>query len=312
MTFRIPEVKKNKVLSATELNNTEEKTNWGQSLLGVPKIWVQTKGKGVKVAILDTGVDTDHPDLEAAILTSKDFTGDGIEDVDGHGTHCAGMVGARINGAGFTGIAPECDLLIGKVLDNTGRGTYQQIADGVDWAVAEGADIISMSLGGSESDDVLYRAIYRALAVGITVICAAGNEGALMPNNITVPAIYAGVITIAAHDRKGNPTGFTSRGGELDMMAPGENILSTYVDGGYARLSGTSMATPFVAGLAVLIISKHKQTSGNRTPIKNCEDVRQHLLRMAAHPGTVSYTHLRAHETKANLVCRLLLAKKKQ
>lgn len=262
-----------------------ERINWAESLLGIPNVWTSTMGEGVKVAVLDTGIDPDHPDLETAIIGTKDFTGDGIEDQNGHGTHCAGIIGARFNEVGFVGAAPKSELLIGKVLANDGRGSLSWIADGIDWAVEQGAHIISLSLGGPSSSNRLFQAIHTALAKGVFVICAAGNEGSLFQNSIGFPGRYGGVITVAAHDRNGNRSGFSSRGGEIDVMAPGSNIWSTYKNGEYAELSGTSMATPFVAGLAALIASKHMKEPKNNTPLQNNEDLRDHLLWMTAHPG---------------------------
>ncbi len=262
-----------------------ERINWAQSILGIPKVWRETQGLGVKVAVLDTGIDVDHPDLAAAIVDTKDFTGDGIEDTNGHGTHCAGVVGARLNDVGFVGVAPKAKLLIGKVLGKGGRGSFEWIARGIEWAVAKGAHIISMSLGGQVSTNRLFTAVHEALSKGRCVVCAAGNEGSLFQNSIGYPGRYGGVITVASHDENGNPSGFSSRGGEVDFMSPGSNIWSTYKNGGYATLSGTSMATPFVAGLAALIISKHLRVATSKTPLKNNEDLKEHLMRMATHPG---------------------------
>ncbi len=262
-----------------------ERINWAGSILGIPDVWRLTQGEGVKVAILDTGIDADHQDFAEAIIDSNDFTTDGIEDANGHGTHCAGIVGARLNGVGFVGVAPKSQLMIGKVLANNGSGAYSWITEGVYWAVESGADVISMSLGGPGSDSELFKAIQYALFHGVYVICAAGNEGALNQNSIGYPGRYGGVITVASHDRNGNPSGFSSRGGEVDVMAPGSEIWSTYKDGGYAELSGTSMAAPFVAGLAALIASKHNSANSNSTPLDNNEDMKTHLLRMATHPG---------------------------
>ena len=262
-----------------------ERINWAGSILGIPDVWRLTQGEGVKVAILDTGVDTDHPDLADAIIESKDFTGDGIEDENGHGTHCAGVVGARLNGVGFVGVAPKSELMIGKVLDNSGSGAYSWISEGIYWATESGANVISMSLGGAGSDAELYKAIQFALFHGVFIVCAAGNEGSLFANSVGYPGRYGGVITVASHDSNGNPSGFSSRGGEVDVMGPGSDIWSTYKKGGYAELSGTSMATPFVAGLAALIASKHFDSRSNNTPLENNEDMKNHLLRMATHPG---------------------------
>lgn len=286
----LPKYKVNKELSNEKqlgklAEDIPERINWANSILGVPDVWRLTQGEGAKVAILDTGVDTDHPDLANAIIETKDFTGDGIEDENGHGTHCAGVVGARLNGVGFVGVAPKSDLMIGKVLANNGRGAYSWISEGIYWATESGANVISMSLGGASSDAELYKAIQFALFHGVFVVCAAGNEGSLFTNSVGYPGRYGGVITVASHDYNGNPSGFSSKGGEVDVMAPGSDIWSTYKNGGYAELSGTSMATPFVAGLAALISSKHKSSRSNDTPLENNEDMKNHLLRMATHPG---------------------------
>ncbi|NET48882.1 MAG: S8 family peptidase [Merismopedia sp. SIO2A8] len=290
-SFGLPHIKVHrKVANGNELTvvaqQEEERVNWAGTILGIPNVWSQTMGQGIKIAVLDTGIDLDHPDLVDGIIDTKDFTGDGVEDINGHGTHCAGIIGARLNNVGFVGVAPRSELLIAKVLGNDGSGAFAWIADGVLWAVEQGADIISMSLGGPVSSHRLYQAIQVALAKGVMVICAAGNEGSLFQNSIGYPGRYGGVITVASHDENGNRSGFSSRGGEIDVMGPGSNIWSTYVDGGYAELSGTSMATPFVAGLSALLLSKHRQPgNSNNTPIDNNEDLKNHLLRMAAHPG---------------------------
>lgn len=288
--FGLPRVKVHRQAAGPEelkflIESERERINWASSILGVPDVWTQTRGETVKVAILDTGIDLDHPDLEDGIVAAEDFTGDGVEDVNGHGTHCAGIVGARLNNSGFVGVAPKCDLIIGKVLSNDGSGAFHWIADGVLWAVEQGADIINLSLGGPFSSHRLYQAIHIALAKGVMVICAAGNEGSLFQNSIGYPGRYGGVLTVASHDENGNRSGFSSRGGEIDLMAPGSNIWSTFKEGGYAELSGTSMAAPFVSGLAALIVSKHRQTEENGTPLENNEDLKNHLLWMAAHPG---------------------------
>ncbi len=262
-----------------------ERINWAERILGLPWIWFNYRGAGVKVAVLDTGVDTDHPDLVSAISDTQDFTGEGIEDRNGHGTHCAGIIAARLNDFGFVGVAPESRLLIGKVLNRDGSGTFRQIANGINWAVSRDADIISMSLGAMASTDDLFTAIHNALAKGAFVICAAGNAGSLFENSIGFPGRYGGVITVASHDEDGNVSGFSSRGGEIDCLGPGSHIFSTYLDGGFAVISGTSMAAPFVAGLAALIVDKHKRTPENATPLGNNEDLKEHLLRMATHPG---------------------------
>jgi len=200
---------------ASDLSNLQrlkeeakERIDWAGSILNIPAIWQQTQGADVKVAILDTGIDTNHPDLADGIVLTEDFSGDGIEDVNGHGTHCAGVVGARLNGVGFVGVAPQSQLMIGKVLGNDGTGASEWVVAGIYWAVDNGADIISMSLGSSASSPEMYKAVQYALYKGVFVICAAGNDGSLFSNSVGYPGRYGGVITVAAHDINGNPSGF--------------------------------------------------------------------------------------------------------
>ncbi len=271
--------------AAARMASERERLGWSGRLLKLPLVWRLTQGEDVRVAVLDTGIDRNHPDLAEAIEEVRDFTGEGIEDGNGHGTHVAGIIAARRNGEGFAGVAPRCRLLVAKVLRNQGGGIHRWIADAIDWAVEQKADIISMSLGSSQDSPELFAAVHRALAAGRILVCAAGNDGSLFTNAIGYPGRYGSVITVAAHDRNGNPAGFSSRGGEIDVMAPGERIWSTWKDGGYAELSGTSMATPFVAGLAALILAKHRKPGYHRTPVRNNEEMRAHLLRLAAHPG---------------------------
>ena len=286
----LPRVRVHEIASRASVLSSDdprrhERLRWAEQLLRLPQWWRSSEGEGIRVAVLDTGVDADHPDLEDAIVSAQDFTGEGVEDLNGHGTHCAGIIAARRNGVGFVGTAPRAELLIAKVLSNQGSGQLDWIADGIDWAVAEGAQIISLSLGSMGDSPALFEAVHAALAKGVIVICAAGNSGSLFSNAVGYPGRYGSVITVAAHDANGQPSGFSSRGAEIDFMAPGEDIWSTYSEGGYARLSGTSMATPFVAGLAALILSYHRQGRAHRTPIGSNEDMKRHLLSMAAHPG---------------------------
>ncbi|MEM7174178.1 MAG: S8 family peptidase [Bacteroidota bacterium] len=265
---------------------TQNDANWAKRLFGIPQTWQQTQGEGVKIAVLDTGIDEKHPDLRDAIIDGKDFTGEGLKDTNGHGTHCAGIIAARPRQTSFLGVAPKAKILAAKVLGSSG-GNYDAIAQGIEWAVEQGADIISMSLGGPKSSQRLYQAIYTALAKEVIIFAAAGNSGSRHRNSIGYPGKYGGVITIAAHDEFGNPSGFSSRGGEIDFLAPGTDIFSTYPNSKYATLDGTSMATPFVAGLAALVEAKHHKEEEHPagTPLKNGADMREHLMVMATHPG---------------------------
>lgn len=237
---------------------SQQPVEWWSSTYGVPDVWKVTKGGGVTVAVLDTGADTDHPDLQPAIAASRDFTNSGYEDRNGHGSHCVGLVGAR---GRLTGIAPECKVLVGKVLADHGGGNDVAIAAGVDWAVQAGAQIISMSLGAPSPSRWINDAIHKAVARGVVVICAAGNDG--RPGSVNYPAATEDTIAVSAVDRHGRLARFSSHGPQVDVAAPGQDIRSTYKNGGYAVLSGTSMATPVAAGVAALALSAYLKGGGD-------------------------------------------------
>lgn len=250
-------------------------------LVGVPNAWKFTKGSGVKIAVLDTGIDTTHPDFVGAIIAAKDFTRSrfGVEDRHGHGTHVAGTIGAR---GRVSGIAPECDLYVGKVLGDDGSGDGAAIAAGIDWAVAQGVDVISMSLGSPQPDVRIAAAIRRAVAAGIIVIVAAGNDG--RSNAVNWPAKMPDVIAVSAMDDDGKLATFSSYGPEIDFAAPGVNITSCAPGGGYQVMSGTSMATPHLAGLVVLGLAAVKDFVKPRTPQQTISRIREHVTDLGV-PG---------------------------
>lgn len=261
-----------------------ETVDWGLSLYGIPATWRETRGAGVTVAVLDTGIDETHPDLADAIDEARDFTRarSGASDRVGHGTHVAGTIGARQNELGVVGVAPECRLLVAKVLGDDGSGSAASVVAGIDWACEQAADVLSLSLGSPEPSREIQAAIERAAAAGKIVLCAAGNEG--RENAVNYPARWPETIAIGAVDRHGRLAPFSSRGPEVDLCAPGEDVLSTYLRGGYAKLSGTSMAAPFVSGVVALMLAKHCR-QGGATPIEEREQVVEHLLRTATDAG---------------------------
>ncbi|MBS0207792.1 MAG: S8 family peptidase [Planctomycetes bacterium] len=278
--YRLPPWRCEATLRAEQLT---EVVDWSLAAYHVPDQWKTTMGQNVRVAVLDTGIDATHPDLAAAIDATADFTGSpvGANDRQGHGTHTAGTIAARRNGRGVVGVAPECRLLVGKVLGDDGSGSDQSVAAGIDWAVAQGADIVSMSLGSPQPSPAIYAAIRRACDAGKFVVCAAGNDGAQADaDTINYPGRWKETVAVAAVDSQGHVAEFSSRGPEIDIAAPGVNILSTFLNSGYARLSGTSMATPFVAGVVALMLSKHRAL-GSSTPLANVTDLREHLRRTA-------------------------------
>ena len=237
-------------------STAEQPFPWGVAKIGTTDAWKTTKGKGVKVCILDTGCDLNHPDLKDGIAMARDFTGSqsGPSDINGHGTHCAGSVGARGGDrGGIWGVAPECTFLIGKVLGDSGNGSTGGIAQGIDWATANGADVISMSLGGGHAAN-MQAACERAVAAGVLVIAAAGNSGPGQ-NTVGYPGGYSSCVCIGATDVNDNIANFSSRGAALFVSGPGVNVRSCYPGSRYATMSGTSMATPHLAGCAALWVA---------------------------------------------------------
>lgn len=210
-------------------------------------------GRGVKVAVLDTGL-APHPTLKAPVATKSFISGQSVSDGDGHGTHCAGTIASNDEDIG---LAPEVDLIIGKVLSNEGLGSSSGIADGVEWAIEQGADVISMSLGGPSAYQPTINAIRKAMNKGVWVCIAAGNSGFNgRTNTIGYPARSGEGICVAALKEGWQPASFSSGGEQMTVAGPGERILSCSNRGsGFVFMSGTSMATPFVAAASALVIS---------------------------------------------------------
>ena len=235
-----------------------ETIDWGLRAFNIPDAWRVSSGKNIKVAVLDTGASLNHPDLIGQILNAKDFTGStaGPYDNNGHGTHCAGVVSGNKNDSGIIGVAPDCKLLIGKVLNDDGAGNSKWIASGIKWAADSGADILSMSFGSSAADKNISAAIKYAYDKGCYLVAAAGNEGPT-EGTTNYPANMKECISVAAVDKSNLAAKFSSRG-KVDIAAPGVDVTSCWPPKGYAKLSGTSMATPFVSGVLALVLSALK------------------------------------------------------
>lgn len=256
-------------LTAEACPKADEARDWGHTNLKLAEAHKVTRGKGVRVAVLDTGADLNHRDLKGRLVGAKDQTNSrsGPSDVQGHGSHCAGIAVGSENGTGIVGAAPEASLLVGKVLGDTGNGSVDGIARGIDWAVAEGADVVSMSLGGPGADSWIPPALDRAEAAGVIVVAAAGNEGP-GANTCGYPGLYAKCLAVAATDRANATAPFSSRCAAVYVAAPGVGVLSAYPGDRFATLSGTSMATPYVAGLAALWIASHPEVAKKDRPAK--------------------------------------------
>lgn len=260
--------------------------DWGLKDVGAESAWAKTKGKGIKVAVLDTGIDPDHKDLQPNLKAYADFTGStyGVEDMQGHGSHCAGIIAGVDNGVGIIGVAPEVELYAGKVLGDNGSGSYDSIIKGIQWAMSQQVDVISMSLGSpTAGPEQLHQVIQQAHAQGIIMIAATGNEN----GEVCYPAAYDEVIAVSAIDQNNNRASFSNYGIQNEIAAPGVNIVSTYKNGTYARLSGTSMATPLVAGATALIIARHQQLFFNIKPtVEQTHQMLVHMVRDLGQVGT--------------------------
>lgn len=243
-------------------------------LIGVPRVWSEGgyRGQGIKIAIVDTGIDPDHPDFAGRIAAGKGFTGESYVDDNGHGTHVAGIAAGSgaASGGRYIGIAPEASLYIAKVLLADGSGMMSDVMAGIEWAVEQGVRVIGLSLGGPapcDGTDALSETCDAAVEAGVVVCAAAGNQG---PGARTVgsPGCARRVITVGASTDNDTVASFSSRGPtsdnrvKPDIVFPGVDIIScrakgtsmaNIIDDHYTEASGTSMATPHAVGTAALL-----------------------------------------------------------
>ncbi len=210
-------------------------------------------GQGVKVGVIDTGIDYTHEDLHVTGGISFVDGTTGYIDDNGHGTHVAGTIAALNNEMGVIGIAPNAELYAIKVLDQNGSGSYSDVVAGIEWAIDYNINILNMSLGGTAQSKTLEKAVNKAYDSGILLVAAAGNNGYSKKGTIGYPAAYSSVIAVGAVYQNNTRASFSSVGRQLELMAPGVDILSTVPNNGYESYNGTSMASPHVAGVAALI-----------------------------------------------------------
>ncbi|MBI2866483.1 MAG: S8 family peptidase [Chloroflexi bacterium] len=242
----------------------DEVLPWGVDRIDAELAWSSSKGTGVKVAIIDTGISKSHPDLKDNLKGGVNFvfqkgTVDPTkwDDDNGHGSHVAGTVAAVDNTEGVIGVAPEAHLYAVKVLDRRGSGYLSDVIDGIYWARNNGMQVINMSLGCDCPSDTLKQAVDDAYAAGVVVVAAAGNSGTSDGSGDTViyPAKYDSVIAVAATDSSDTRAWWSSTGPAVELAAPGVDIYSTWKGTGYNTISGTSMASPHAAGTAALVLA---------------------------------------------------------
>ncbi|HXS99060.1 MAG TPA: S8 family peptidase [Elusimicrobiota bacterium] len=230
---------------------------WGINRVHAPAAWDTTEGAGVKVAVIDTGIDLNHPDLAGKVdggysAITKTEKPEDYQDDNGHGTHVSGTIAALRDGKGVVGVAPKARLYAVKVLDADGSGNLSDVIDGIVWAAKNGMQVANMSLGAPTDSDAMHRAIRFAKGSGLVIVAAAGNSG----GSVGFPGQYPEVITVSASDSNDHIASFSSRGPQVKFIAPGVDVVSDKLGGGFISYNGTSMATPHVTGLAALAVSQ--------------------------------------------------------
>ena len=261
----------------------EEELPWGVDRIDADLAWSTSTGAGIKVAIVDTGIDMDHPDLQAnikggfnAIAPARKYKDpNNFDDDNGHGSHCAGIVAAIDNDIGVIGVAPEAFLYGVKVLDGAGFGYDSDIIEGFQWCIDNGMQVVSCSFGGYDDDQTFHDAVDAVWEAGCIIVAAAGNDGYEEPD--LYPAGYSTVMAISAMASDDTIIYWSNYGSEIELAAPGVSIYSCYKRGGYTTMSGTSMACPHVSGVAALILAVH--------PTYTNEQVRQLLQNTAEDLG---------------------------
>lgn len=275
--------------SATVPNDEFYFAQWGLQMGNIPGLWGQTRGReDLVVAVIDTGIDYTHPDLQNKVVLGPNYTfskkwyefgkkDPGPIDDNSHGTHCAGIIGSLAeNRIGIAGIAPGVKLMAVKVLDAEGGGTAFAVMKGIAYAITHGAKVVNLSLGSAGASSVEREFFEAATDAGALIVAAAGNEA----DGVGFPAAYPGVLSVGAVDSGKNLASFSNHDTSLGLVAPGVGIMSTILGKQYAKFSGTSMAAPYVSGVAALVWSKH--------PEYTADQVRARLLDTAEKLGDPS------------------------
>ena len=269
-----------------EFATMSQLVDWGLRQSKIPETWKISQGEGVRILVIDTGHPV-HYDLEENIEIGENFILDeGHEDFNGHQTHCTGIICASNNKSGMVGVAPKATCISAKALNKAGRGSFQGLADALDYAIKTKPDIVSMSLGAPSPSGIIHDKIKELYEMNIPVVCAAGNAGNA---GVSWPAAYPETISVASYNQLGRISYYSSRGEMVDWAAPGEKIYSTFLNGQYATLSGTSMACPFMVGIIALMLAKHRkqEKETNQNDCKTIEQIKEHLLKYTLDRGEV-------------------------
>ncbi|MDR4433500.1 S8 family peptidase [Bacillus tequilensis] len=264
-----------KVLS--DSNETSDNfKQWNLEPIQVKQAWkAGLTGKDVKIAVIDSGI-SPHDDLSIAGGYSAVSYTSSYKDDNGHGTHVAGIIGAKHNGYGIDGIAPEAQIYAVKALDQNGSGNLQSLLQGIDWSITNRMDIINMSLGTTADSQILHDAVDKAYEQGVLLVAASGNDGNGKP--VDYPAAYSSVVAVSATNENNQLASFSTTGNEVEFSAPGTNITSTYLHQYYATGSGTSQATPHVAAMFALL----KQRDPAETNVQLRADMQKNIVDLGA------------------------------
>ncbi|KYD24274.1 hypothetical protein B4113_2479 [Geobacillus sp. B4113_201601] len=304
-----------KLIPIVQLKQNKSKENRSSSIMKIGAEYKWKKGytgKGVVVAVIDTGCAINHADLKNNIIGGYNFTEeyDGditiFEDTNGHGTHVAGIIAGSKNGTGIVGVAPDAKLLILKALNRYGGGSISSVVEAIHYAIdwrgpmGEKVRVISLSLGTKTPDPDLHAAIKRAVANNILVVAASGNDGDgdTKTNEHRYPGAFEEVVEVGAINKENKVSVFSNTNEFVDLYAPGEDIYSSYLNNSYATLSGTSMATPHVSGAIALLIEEYEKLlekelneteifqllMKHTTPINTKENTKIYVLNLKKNP----------------------------
>ncbi|HEX7033540.1 MAG TPA: S8 family peptidase [Nitrososphaera sp.] len=255
-----------------QASTSEYSESWALVDIGAEPVHsLDYTGRGVKIALLDTGIDYNHPELARNYRGGYDFINNDNDPMDdnGHGTHVAGILAAAKDGKGIVGIAPEAEIYAIKVSDKRGSGSFSDLAKGINWAIENDIDIVTMSITGDGGSRALAKAVQTAYdEYGMVMVAAVGNgEG-----DVLYPAAYEQVIGVGSVTKENKLSDFSRTGDQVELVAPGSRIKSTAMGGGYRLSSGTSMATPLVAGAVALLLGSD-ETAWSKTGIANGDGV---------------------------------------
>lgn len=258
--------------------------DWGLQDLGIPEIHKQTKGEGIKIAIIDSGK-SEHFEVKhntiGAINVSDSNT---VNDRNSHSTIVSGIIAAEENYQGIIGVAPKSKIFFIKAINDGGQGSPSALVHGVLQAIKQKVDIISISAGLFTNFVPLHHAIRKAYLKNIITVCAVGNSGNRY-YDVAFPARYPETLGVAAYDQKHHIAPFSSRGINISFALPGVEIYSTVLNNEYASMSGTSFSAPILAGICALILAKHRQHPSN-TPCETPKQMLEHLKKYAKPLGT--------------------------